>query len=63
MITGLKSRISVPRLIVFNETIATVREKDIKEGKDCKVYKINIMLWYGMNQLITKQRDAQDFLF
>lgn len=37
MITGLKSRISVPQLIVFNETIATMGEKDIKEGKDCKV--------------------------
>lgn len=33
IITGLKSCIFIPRLIVFNETFATTKEKEVKEGK------------------------------
>ena len=37
VITGLKSCIFTPRLIVFNETFASMKEKEVKEGKVAKV--------------------------
>lgn len=33
MISGLKSCIFTPRLVVFNETFASIKEKELKEGK------------------------------
>lgn len=77
MISGLKSCIFTPRLVVFNETFASIKEKELKEGKVSTAKdKHYAVLWdestAGRNKehvtnaylsLIKKERDANAFVF
>lgn len=77
IINGLKSCIFTPRLVVFNETFASIKEKEMKDGKISVVKEAHYAtLWdestAGGNKehvinaflsLIKKERDANEFVF